>query len=105
MKTGTGSLAGDILLIGVLVVGGTWLALWFLTSPDDVQGLVLSKGVSLTTFLLAQPGLIGGVKLMTTSEIASPRRYVLGVTAIAILGVVVPMLISSVIESKFTGLF
>ena len=105
MKTGTGSLAGDLLLLVGVVIGGTWFALWFMTSPHHVQAIALSKGVSLTTFLLAQPGLIGGVKLMTTSKITSPRRYVLGVTVIAIFGVALPMLISAAIESKLTSLF
>lgn len=105
MKTGTGSLAGDILVIGAMIVGGTWLALWFMTSPHDVQSTAISKGLSLTTFLLAQPGLIAGVKLLTSSNIPSPRRYVLGATVIAVFGVVVPMLISTVIQSKLASFF
>lgn len=105
MKTGTGSYGLDLLVLGALIVGGTWCALWFITSPHDVQGMVISKGISLTTFLLAQPGLIGGVKLMTITEIPARRRFALCAFVVVVFGIAIPLLIGNAIEAKLASFF
>ena len=105
MKTGTGSDGLDLLILGALIVVGTWSGLWFMTAPHHVQAFFVSKTLSLTAFLFAQPGLIGGVKLFTISTIPLRRRLALGTFVLAVFGCLVPMLIVSTMESRLLNVF
>lgn len=95
MKTGTGSYGLDILVLLALIIGSVWYGLWFVTSPIQAQHLVLARAASLTTVLLAQPGLIGGMKLLMDQRMPVRRRLALGGGILLIAGVLVPVAIGN----------
>jgi len=109
MKTGTGSYGLDLLILGALIAGGTWFSLWYLTSPPNTHALVTawmtSRAALLTTFVLAQPGLIGGVKLIMDTNVRPSRRFALGAAVLAVFGIALPIVIGNALQAKLASLF
>lgn len=93
MKTGTGNLGLDLLVLLAMIVGGTWLTLWYLTSPHDTQRLVIDGTMQIVTLALAQPGLILGAWILVKSRRPLRWRVAVGISTIATLGIALPLIV------------
>lgn len=87
----------DVLIVAILIVT---FAFWLLGLPPDVQKIAINKTVFFSTLLIAQPGLIGGVRLMFRDDFPAPRRYWLGGVVVIVAGIVIPMMVGGFVASK-----
>lgn len=92
MKTGTGNLGLDLLLLLAMILGGTWFVLWFATSPLATQQIVVDGTQSAVAFLLAQPGLILGTWIAMRAKRSLRWRLAGGLSIIAFAGIAFPLL-------------
>lgn len=81
----------DLLVLLAMILGGTWFAVWFLTSPLDLQRHVMDGSLKVVLFGLAQPGVLLGVWILMKSSRPLRWRIAMGVSTIAALGFALPL--------------
>jgi len=73
-KTGTGSLSGDLLILLLMIIGGTCGLVWFLSLPTIERTEILNNGLNLLTFLLAQPGMVLIWKILNSETLKTKQK-------------------------------
>lgn len=94
-KTGTGSLPGDLLILLLLIVGGTFGLVWFLSQPTAERLEILNRGLNVLTFLLAQPGMVLIWKILQSETMPSKKKLVWCVTSFLVFCLGLPFLIAT----------
>ncbi|MES2877479.1 MAG: hypothetical protein V4713_03585 [Pseudomonadota bacterium] len=94
-KTGTGSLTADVLILLMMIIGGTFGLVWFLSLPTVERTEILTRGLNIFTFLLAQPGMVLIWKIITSDTMKIKKKVSWCVASFLILCLGLPFLVAT----------
>lgn len=77
-QTGTGSAAGDTVVLSAVILGGTCATVWFIGLPPIEKAEISAKVFGIVTIILAQPGVFLAAKTVTQKEIPLRHRLIKG---------------------------
>ncbi len=94
-QTGTGSAAGDTVVLSAVILGGTCATVWFMGLPPIEKAEISAKVFGIETIILAQPGVFLAAKTVTQKEIPLRHRLIKGATIFSIFACALPVLLST----------
>jgi hypothetical protein len=104
-STGTGSFAGDILMLLLMIIGGTVAAIWFSTLSFDERSLFMHRGLNFCTLVLAQPGVFMAAHIVSNENMYWKKKWILAVTVLGLVAFVIPLAISYTMYPAVEQLF
>ncbi len=94
-QTGTGSASGDTLVLGAMILGGTWATVWFMGLPPTEKAVISARVFSIVTLILAQPGVFMAAKIAVQKDIPPRRRFIKGAAIFVTFAWALPGLLST----------
>ena len=93
-RTGTGSLAGDLLVHLVMIGGGVAFMLWMSSLSDVERQLLVDRALNIVTFVLAQPGVFLSAKIAMKANTPMAQRVFWSAAVFVLLACAVPATLS-----------
>lgn len=104
--TGTGSFPGDILVLLVLIIGGTVLAVWFAAQPPGSREAILDRGLGIFSVILGQLGVFLTYRIVRSDELTLRKRLTYGAISVIVFVFALPFGVTTLLSNllhKFVG--
>lgn len=98
-RTGTGSLAGDLMVYLVMIGGGVSFMLWVSSLSDVERQLLVDRTLNIVTLVLAQPGVFLSAKIAMKAKMPMAQRAFWATAVFVALACAVPATLSYWIHS------
>lgn len=93
-RTGTGSLAGDLLVHLVMIGGGVAFMLWMSSLSDVERQVLVDRALNIVTFVLAQPGVFLSAMIAMKAKMPMAQRVFWSAAVFVLLACAVPATLS-----------